>query len=79
MKLKGHDRALYHCSGFERPIKPSRFKLEAFSGDMHDDVERLQQLAFTGVPLVGAEGIVLFVAGNRDHPVLICAEIAGFG
>ena len=57
--------------------KTQSVQIEAFSGDMHDDVERLKQFGFTGVPLVGAEGIVLFVAGNHDHPVLICAENRG--
>ena len=54
--------------------KTQSLQIEAFSGDIHDDVERLQQFGFTGVPLAGAEGIVLFVAGNHDHPVVICAE-----
>ena len=49
-------------------------QIEAFAGDIHDDVERFQQFGFSGVPLTGAEGIVLFVAGNHDHPVVIAAE-----
>ena len=54
--------------------KTQTLQIEAFAGDIHDEVERLQQFGFSGVPLDGGEGIVLFVAGNHDHPVVICAE-----
>lgn len=54
--------------------KTQTLQIEAFAGDIHDEVERLQQFGFTGVPLADAEGIVLFVAGNHDHPVVIAAE-----
>lgn len=54
--------------------KTQSLQIEAFSGDLHDEVERFQQFGFSGVPMPNAEGIVLFVAGNHDHPVVIAAE-----
>lgn len=40
----------------------------------HDDVERIQQYGYTSVPLNGAEGVVIFVGGNRDHGLVIATE-----
>ena len=37
-------------------------------------VERFQQYGLTSVPLPGAEGVCLFVAGNRDHGVVISID-----
>lgn len=49
-------------------------QLETVADDIHDNVERFQQFGFTGVPLDEAEAIVVFVAGNHDHPIIISAE-----
>ncbi len=42
--------------------------------EVHDDVERIQEYGFTSVPKPGAEGVVVFVGGNRDHGLLIAVE-----
>jgi len=38
------------------------------------DLERFQQYGFTGVPLVGAEAIILFPNGIREGGVVICVD-----
>jgi phage baseplate assembly protein V len=42
--------------------------------EIHDDVERIQQYGLTSVPKPGAEGVIVFVGGNRDHGLLIAVE-----
>jgi len=42
--------------------------------EVHDDVERIQEYGFTSVPIPGAEGVMVFVGGNRDHGLLIAVE-----
>ncbi|TCS37492.1 phage baseplate assembly protein V [Paucimonas lemoignei] len=42
--------------------------------EIHDDVERIQEYGFTSVPKPGAEGVIVFVGGNRDHGLLIAVE-----
>lgn len=44
------------------------------TGEVKDGVERFQQYGFTSVPHAGAEGVCLFVGGNRDHGVLIAVD-----
>lgn len=39
-----------------------------------DGAERFQQYGFTSHPHVGAEAIVLFPFGNRDHPIVIAVD-----
>lgn len=36
--------------------------------------ERFQQYGFTSVPLDGAEAVVLFVGGSRDHPLVVAVD-----
>lgn len=43
-----------------------------------DDVECMQNFGFTSNPEAGAQAIVLFVGGNRDHPVVITADDARY-
>lgn len=42
--------------------------------ETHDDMERVQEYGFTSVPLPGAEGVVVFVGGNRDHGLIIATD-----
>lgn len=45
--------------------------------EVRDDVERFQQFGFTSVPDPSAgtiEGVVVFVGGNRAHPIVIATE-----
>lgn len=39
-----------------------------------DSVERVQNFGLTSFPLVDSEAIVLCIAGNREHPVVIVAD-----
>jgi phage baseplate assembly protein V len=38
------------------------------------DYERIMQYGFTGVPLAGAEAVVVCIDGNRDHGVVIAVD-----
>ena len=38
--------------------------------ETRDEVERFQQYGFSSYPLPGAEGLIVFIGGNRDHAVL---------
>lgn len=51
--------------------------LEAQAGDVHDEVELFQPFGFSAHPPVGSEAVVVFVAGNHDHPIALCAEHKG--
>jgi phage baseplate assembly protein V len=47
---------------------------QLLADEIQDDVERIQQYGYTSVPLPGAEGVVLFVGGNRDHGLMIACD-----
>lgn len=47
---------------------------QLLADELQDDVERIQQYGYTSVPLPGAEGVVVFVGGNRDHGIVIATE-----
>lgn len=40
-------------------------------GEVRDEIERFQQYGFTSNPKDGAEAVVLFVGGRRDHGLAI--------
>lgn len=42
--------------------------------EIRDDVERFQQYGFTSVPKPGAEALVCFVGGDRQHGVVVATE-----
>lgn len=42
--------------------------------ETHDEVERIQHYGYTSVPLPGAEGVLVFVGGNRDHGLVIATD-----
>lgn len=42
--------------------------------ELRDKVERFQNYGYTSNPLPGAEGVAVFVGGNRDHGLLICVD-----
>lgn len=54
------------------PIQTAQAKLLA--DETHDDMERVQEYGFTSVPLPGAEGVAVFVGGNRDHGLIIATD-----
>ena len=49
-------------------------QVQLLADEVQDDVERIQEYGFTSVPLPGAEGVVVFVGGNRDHGLLIATD-----
>lgn len=42
--------------------------------ELRDGVERFQDYGFTSVPLPGAEGVAVFVGGNRDHGLIVAMD-----
>jgi phage baseplate assembly protein V len=51
-----------------------QLQLALLPGELRDAVERFQEYGFTSVPLPGAQGILLCVSGNRDHPVAVAVD-----
>lgn len=47
---------------------------QLLADEVLDDMERIQQYGFTSVPLPGAEAVVVFAGGNRDHGLVIATE-----
>jgi phage baseplate assembly protein V len=46
-------------------------KLSALADEERDEVERFQDYGFTGVPIFGAEAVVVCPQGNREHMIAI--------
>lgn len=42
------------------------------AGEVKDDLEHFEPYGFTSHPLPGAEGIALFLGGDRSHGVVVC-------
>lgn len=42
-----------------------------------DSVERVQNFGFTSFPTSGAKAVVLFVSGEREHPIVVVADDNG--
>lgn len=49
-------------------------QLGVLAGETRGDVERVQNYGFTSVPLEGAEAVVLFVGGRRDHGLAVAVD-----
>jgi phage gp45-like len=49
-------------------------QLAALEGETREGVERFQNYGFTGRPETGAEAVVLFVGGYRDHGLAIAVD-----
>lgn len=47
---------------------------KCLADEIHDDVERVQEYGFTSVPLAGAEAVLVFPGGNRDHGLIIAVD-----
>lgn len=54
--------------------KAQLMQLGILADEVKDDVERLQNYGFTSVPLDGAEAVVVFVGGKREHGIVIVTE-----
>lgn len=49
-------------------------QIDLGNGEIKNNVERVQNFGFTSFPKVGAQVIVLFHGGNRDHPLAITVD-----
>lgn len=49
-------------------------QLSILTDETRDEVERFQNYGFTSVPKAGAEAVVLFVGGRRDHGLAIAVD-----
>lgn len=49
-------------------------QVKGFADEVRDEAEVFQQYGFRSRPLAGAEGILLALAGNRDHTVILCLD-----
>lgn len=46
-------------------------QMQVLADELKSDAEHFQHYGFTSVPFPGAEGVVLFIGGNRSHPVVL--------
>jgi phage baseplate assembly protein V len=49
-------------------------QIELLKGELRDQVERMQDYGFTSVPHPGADAAVVFVAGNREHGIIVAVD-----
>lgn len=54
--------------------KLQSLQLGILKREIRDSVERFQNYGFTAKPHPGAEGVVVFVGGNRDHGLCIAVD-----
>jgi phage baseplate assembly protein V len=55
-------------------LKMQAVQINLLADETADDVERFQNYGLTSVPLPGAEGVCLFLAGAREHGVVIAMD-----
>lgn len=55
-------------------LKMQAVQVGLLADETADDVERFQNYGFTSVPLPGAEGVCLFLGGDRAHGVVIAMD-----
>ncbi len=49
-------------------------QLQLLEGEVRADAERFQNYGFTSVPKAGAEAVVMFLGGDRSHPVVVAVD-----
>lgn len=49
-------------------------QLLVLAGETREGCERFQEYGFTSVPVAGAEAVVLFADGRRDHPLIVAVD-----
>lgn len=54
--------------------KMQALQLQLLKREIRENVERFQNYGFTGKPHPGAEAVVVFVGGNRDHGLCIAVD-----
>lgn len=57
--------------GIIKASKGQKLQVELFEGEIRDDIDKVQQFGFASQPRPGAEAVLVFVGGNRDHGVAI--------
>lgn len=62
-------RAVVHRADASGKIQ--RLQVEAMAGEVMDGAEHLQEYGFASHPLPGAEAVVTFGTGRRNHPVVL--------
>lgn len=55
-------------------VKLQLLQLGVLEGETREGCERFQQYGFTSVPRPGAEAVVLFVGGRRDHALVVAVD-----
>lgn len=55
-------------------LKLQGLQVTLLADEVRDDVERFQQYGFSSHPHPGAEALVVCVAGNRDHAVVVAVD-----
>lgn len=55
-------------------LKLQGLQLRLMADEVKDGVERFQNYGFTAHPHAGAEALVLFLGGNRDHGVAVAVD-----
>jgi len=51
-----------------------RVQFSALKGETRGNAEHFQPYGFTSVAHPGAEAVVLFLGGNRDHPIVVVID-----
>ncbi len=70
--LFGAARAvLKSISARPQETKLQQLDLEALAGEPIDGAEHMEPYGFTARPHAGAEAVVVFVGGNRSHPLVV--------
>lgn len=54
--------------------KLQTMQIEALKNEVRNGLERFQSYGFTSVPKPGAEAVVLFPGGQRDHGLIIAVD-----
>ena len=65
-------RAVLHVLDDDRKLQA--VQVQAFAGEVLDNVERFQQYGFSGSPHPGAECVLLSLGGMRQHPIVVAID-----
>jgi phage gp45-like len=49
-------------------------QVNLLSGEVKDEIERIQEAGFTSVPLADGEAVAVCIGGNRDNMVIIATD-----
>lgn len=55
-------------------VKLQLLQIGVLAGETLDGAERMQNYGFTSVPIKGAEVTVVFVGGDRAHPLIVATD-----